>query len=420
MFLGIAALLCVVAGAVVVWPFLWGGKLSGGKLRGGKASFDQGADADRRRVNELLFQEASRDLTQVLNPEDPDDAEVKEALILELGARLIDDENEIRAENDEPDAANAQSEGMPGGRAVGWIGGAMVPVLAVFVYLVVGEPAASTLKGFDSALTQKLAPEELTDLVGRLRERLLDEPGEAKTWYLLGHTLMRQERFAEAGRAFASAHEHGGPDSNIDIYWLQAKYLASGGVLDNESAGLLDRVARSQPDHPLVLEILALRTFQSGDMVRAVGFLERAIGSAGGGERANSLIRALEVARQRMGGDGRHIDVAVSASEAPPPGSTLFVVARPVGGGMPYAVVRRAATLLPMTVRLDDAVSMSPTNPLSGATRVEVVARISRSGRAMAEAGDWRWQSVPLDVAKGPQVDAILAPPLTRPLTPSG
>ena len=94
---------------------------------------------------------------------------------------------------------------------------------------------------------------------------------------------------------------------------------------------------------------------------------------------------------------------------------TLFVMARPVGGGMPYAVVRRPAEGFPRTIRLDDAGSMNPALPLSAASGVEVVVRLSLSGTAMAHPGDWEWHSEALAFDAGAdvpiQLSAILTPP---------
>ena len=75
--------------------------------------------------------------------------------------------------------------------------------------------------------------------------------------------------------------------------------------------------------------------------------------------------------------------------------ATIFVVARPIGGGMPYAAVRRPAALMPFSVRIDDLVSMSDTRKLSSAEDFEIMVRLSVSGVAQAEKGDWVWRSQP-------------------------
>jgi hypothetical protein len=55
--------------------------------------------------------------------------------------------------------------------------------------------------------------------------------------------------------------------------------------------------------------------------------------------------------------------------------------------------------VLPLSVRLDDTVSMSG-QKLSDAEAIEVVVRLSRSGNPTAAPGDWEWRSEVLRVAE--------------------
>jgi cytochrome c-type biogenesis protein CcmH len=122
----------------------------------------------------------------------------------------------------------------------------------------------------------------------------------------------------------------------------------------------------------------------------------------------------MAAARAELGDLNPSVDVNVALSATPPHGATLFVIARPVGGGMPYAVVRRPAAGFPLVIRLDDAVSMNPAQGLSQAAEVEIVVRLSLSGAPMAHPGDWEWRSavLPLPEASVPlQLDALLSPP---------
>ena len=78
---------------------------------------------------------------------------------------------------------------------------------------------------------------------------------------------------------------------------------------------------------------------------------------------------------------------------------------------MPYAAVRRPAAMLPFTVLLDDLVSMSEQRVLSAAEEFEVVVRLSRSGTAQAQSGDWVWRSGTLtkqDYKAGKKLQAAL------------
>ena len=83
---------------------------------------------------------------------------------------------------------------------------------------------------------------------------------------------------------------------------------------------------------------------------------------------------------------------------------TLFVFAREVNGPpMPVAIVRATKKDLPFTFRLDDSTGMMPSRKLSDVGTVVIVARLSKSGKAMPESGDLEGMSQPVK----PGVDGI-------------
>jgi cytochrome c-type biogenesis protein CcmH len=76
---------------------------------------------------------------------------------------------------------------------------------------------------------------------------------------------------------------------------------------------------------------------------------------------------------------------------------TLFVFAREVNGPpMPVAIVRATKKDLPFTFRLDDSTGMMPSRKLSDVGTVVIVARLSKSGKAMPESGDLEGMSQPV------------------------
>ena len=83
---------------------------------------------------------------------------------------------------------------------------------------------------------------------------------------------------------------------------------------------------------------------------------------------------------------------------------TLFVFAREMNGPpMPVAIVRATKKDLPFAFRLDDSTSMMPSRKLSDVGTVVIVARLSKSGKAMPESGDLEGMSQPVK----PGVDGI-------------
>ncbi|TVS14935.1 MAG: c-type cytochrome biogenesis protein CcmI [Gammaproteobacteria bacterium] len=101
--------------------------------------------------------------------------------------------------------------------------------------------------------------------------------------------------------------------------------------------------------------------------------------------------------------------VEVSPEVGVPPGSTLYVFALEVDGPpAPLAVSRHRADELPLLVALDDSMTMTPERPLSAASRVQIIARVSADGGVAARPGDLEGVSVTLDPRNSSRVVNVL------------
>lgn len=91
------------------------------------------------------------------------------------------------------------------------------------------------------------------------------------------------------------------------------------------------------------------------------------------------------------------ISLSPAVAKLAAPNDVVFIFARAAQGPrMPLAIVRKQVKDLPTTVTLDDSVSMSPQMKLSTVPEVVVVARVSKSGTAGAQAGDLEGMSAPV------------------------
>lgn len=259
-------------------------------------------------------------------------------------------------------------------------GTAAAVVLAIGLYALWGEPDAPTLaKATVLMADDDAAPEALADLERALAARVARAPDDGDGWFYLGHLRMRSADYAGAAAAFAALHELTGGNEQIDLTWAQAGFLAAGGVLDEATLAIVERVLGRRPEHPNMLELLAMDAIRRSSFANAVGFLDRALRQPLMDSRRALLDETLDLVRGRLDAARPLIEVAVEVTGTLPRWLTVF--ARPVGGGMPWVVVRRPATAT-QTLILDDAVSMTTASPLSASGSVEVVARLSDSGAA--------------------------------------
>ncbi len=238
--------------------------------------------------------------------------------------------------------------------------------------------------------------EERTALRGLLEDMADDQQGDPRYAYLLGHSLLAEEDYEAARSAFQSLRERGVEDLEIDISYVQSDFLARDGLLGDRAREL----ARSLIDsnNPVLLEILVLDALRSNNQQAFMEAWPKYVGTPRGSELAQSLGQQIDF-RAALGtapGGGEaltgaliHVAVSVSGEIEAPPDTPVFVLARDANvSGPPLAVKRLRFADLPVRVTLSDADAMLAANKLSGASHVEVVARLALSGAPIAAEGD--------------------------------
>ena len=284
-------------------------------------------------------------------------------------------------------------------------GACVVAGLALGLYAMWGEPDAPVLAQATALMADDgSSPEALAELEAAIAARVARRPRDGDGWFYLGHLRMRSADYDGAVEAFAALHDLTGGNEQIDLTWAQAGFLAAGGVIDEATRRIVDRVLERRPEHPNMLELLAMDAIRRGTFENAAGFLDRALRQTLSASRRTLLDETLTLVRGRLDPTRPLIQVTVDVTGTPPAWLTVF--ARPEGARMPLAVVRRPARTT-QTLILDDAVSMSAAAPLSAVDAVEVVARLSATGAAgdsLAEA-----VSKPLTPATQPAVSLTVA-----------
>lgn len=311
---------------------------------------------------------------------------------------------------------NARREGRPRGPFVlALLLALLVPPAVLGGYLLVGTPQA-----LDAAPAAQ--QDNLADATQQLRDRLTQNPQDAKGWALLAQAYSALHQPQQAQDALDHLLQLKPDDPDVMVAWVEAAAAtAPGHRIEDAGRAKLARALQLQPTHQRALWLLGISDFQRQQYADAVKQWKVLLPLLQPGSRvATTVQQELAEAEERAGiavdapagastsaqpatagnAVALTIDVKLAPTLAPKltPGATLFVFARAVGGPpMPLAVARLDASKLPAQVTLTDAMAMSPALKLSAFAKVSVVARISASGQAMPQAGDLASEPVQVD-----------------------
>lgn len=382
---GAIALLTLVAVAVVFWPLFNAGRVHRERVRE--------RDTDRRHQNIDIYRERLAELEneRSLGTLDDDNFEI---LKLELERNLLIDAEIGDAALKHPRPNRAQLITVV-------LLALLIPASALGLYQQLGRSA-----DLEVALNPPKAPATLEEAIAQLKQELERNPENAEGWYLLANTLVNQGRFDEGLEAFrkvlevlpSDAPQYAGVQGQV----AQALYFQAGGKMTEAVSKQIDLTLSIDPNDMAALGLLGIDAYENGNYRDAIDHWERALQGAQG-EAAQSLRSGIEQARQQLAEAGEPVPEMPEAKQASirvsvdisdelkaklSPDQTLFIYARPVGGRMPLAAVRRQASELPLEVELNDGMAMMPGAELSSVDEVEIGARISNSGQAIAAPGD--------------------------------
>ncbi|HTN35263.1 MAG TPA: c-type cytochrome biogenesis protein CcmI [Marinobacter sp.] len=265
---------------------------------------------------------------------------------------------------------------------------------------------------------------QMIELTTDLRNKLEASPDNPDGWAMLGQSYMRLEKYQDAAAAYQRLAENVSEDTQSSAVALglaaQALFFESQGAMTKKVTTAIEAARALNPDEVNVLGLLGVHAFSQHNYRDAIQYWTRIVEVAPNHPQIAVIRGGIEEAYQRLGEESPAVvDAAVDAGpgvrvrvtladafrDQVPADTTLFVFAKQDDGvaGPPLAIARLTAGDLPADVRLDDSKSMSPQAKISNAGKVIVTARLSRSGSAVAQAGDWQGSlDTPLTVSSEP------------------
>ncbi|HXS28831.1 MAG TPA: hypothetical protein VN730_14295 [Steroidobacteraceae bacterium] len=272
-------------------------------------------------------------------------------------------------------------------------------------------------------------------MVGRLARRVMDNPSDLNGWLMLGrsYTVLNETNLAE--RAYERANELAdGKNADALIGLAEALSVQDESQLSGRAGKLVEQALLLEPHSPKVLFFGAAAALHRGDLPlarqrftallaldppdtvkpiieRQIAAIDKQIATGGsaadagstaggaggvgdpsGASGAPASASSTPAAEQGAAGQGPAIHIRVALSPklnlSGGAGAPLFVFVRdPKQPGPPLAVKRLEARF-PQRVDLSAADAMIPGRAIARGEDVQVIARIARSGSAIAKKGD--------------------------------
>ena len=282
-----------------------------------------------------------------------------------------------------------------------------VPCASITLYLTFGEYRVIENPQLAEAAAQQRnngAPQmSLEEMIVAIENRLQEDPQDAEAWFMLGRTQMSKLDYDAAAKAFRRSNEFMADEPGILFALADAIGMQNNGSLQGEPEALIQRGLKLAPRFPNGLWLAGMAAEQRGDFKSAHEYWSLLLPMiADNPESENeiremlanletrdpSLVRQVATAAQQV--LNLRIDISAELRAQATPETAVFVYAKAMQGPpMPLAVKRLQLKDLPVTLSLSDADAMMPSMKLSSFDQVVVGARVSLSGNAIAQSGDF-------------------------------
>jgi cytochrome c-type biogenesis protein CcmH len=333
-----------------------------------------------------------------------------------------------------------------------------VPMLALLLYLQLGmhsaseEPVTASQQQQPVASSQQLPSVE--EMTAKLEAQIEKNGGTVQEWTMLGRAHKYLGNYELAAKAFAVVLEK--DSNNVEVMLENAEMLAlsNNRTFTPEARELVMKAYALAPDNANALWFAGVAEYQVGNYQQAIDHLVALLPHAGGEEEVmKSIVSMVAKSREQLIASGKEMPaledilgikaMAATASAATTPpdtaraatttsaavmtrlnvsvdvspevrqkfdaGDAIFVYAKAKQGPrMPLAVQRMTLSALPTTVVLDDSMAMVDGMNLSAFDQLVVSARVTKSGSAISQSGDYIGQVDVVDKSAGTTINVVI------------
>ena len=289
----------------------------------------------------------------------------------------------------------------------------LLPVLIVAISLASLGLYRSLGSGVDQQIAETLAERIVNqqsqvtpELIARISERVQQRPDNLYYWTILAEDAVAGSKMLAASGYFAEALRIQPNEPYLLGQYAQALFFVDANRFSDRVIAALDQAYGADSQNQTVLGLKGIQAFQEADYPRAISYWQgaaRGLNPAGDSWKAlqGGIQQALQLAGDlptevptKVPAASDAVVVSINLSIAPSiqfePGQLVFVaIIEADGPPMPLAARKLIAGELPLELTLSDSDALMAGRSLAD-KNIRVVARLSSTGSATPQQGDWQ------------------------------
>ena len=289
----------------------------------------------------------------------------------------------------------------------------LVPCFCFAVYSSIGASADQRIlqliqqASVSSDITK--AAELQTELYTAVEKRAQQRPDNIYYWILLAKRAIQQNDLAGAKYNYAQAIKLSPDDGYLLGQYAEILFMLANSQFTDEVLLALDKAFAIDSSNPTVLGLKGIQSFENQQWQLAITYWQEAQRQM---DQTSATANALKVgiarAQKRLGIQpdqavvSPQVEIAVSIDQSiafNPEQSVFVALVATSGAPMPLAARKLRAGDLPITITLSNADAVMAGYNLSSASEVKAVARLSQSGSATPQTGDWEDSVNPINLS---------------------
>lgn len=219
-----------------------------------------GRQVDRKEANVAIYYDQLAELKADLDSGELDAAQYEDA------RREI----EQRLSQDVPPEPAPVAAVQPG-RWPGYVLAGAIPVLAVAMYMGLGNPDAL----LESRAGAGQGQHDANPMIATLEAKLKAKPDDAAGWYMLARSYASIEKYPESARAYAKASELFPDDARLLADYADALGMAQGRNLQGKPMELIDKALKLNANEEKALNLAGAAAYQREDFAQAASYWRR-------------------------------------------------------------------------------------------------------------------------------------------------